>query len=199
MIIDHDILEVGNLVRHTLTGADLGQNKAAHVAARLRAAAPMAKVSTFEKPLPQGDALETLLEQFDVVLDCTGDDEVVRRLGDAWWSIPRLFLSASLGFAACRLFLFEARGCCFPVDDFLGDVEPWLARERADWSAAGETLEGAGCWSPLFPARSDDVWLAAVATVKHLERAMDGEPRSGLHVLEQRGENGIGFQVAAEE
>jgi hypothetical protein len=51
----------------------------------------------------------------------------------------------------------------------------------------------------LFPARSDDVWLAAVATVKHLERAMGGGPPTGFLVLEQRDETGVGFQVAAEE
>lgn len=199
LIIDHDLLEIGNLVRHTLTGGDLGKNKAARVAARLQGAAPMAKVSAVEKQLPQGEALRSLLERFDVVIDCTGEDEVLRRLAGAWWSMPRLFLSASMGFAAHRLFLFEARGCSFPVDGFLAEVAPWIEGERSDWSAAGETLEGAGCWSPLFPARSDDVWLAAVATVKHLERSMDGEPQVGLTVLEQLGGPGVGFQIAAEE
>ena len=199
LIIDPDFLEVGNLVRHTLTGGDLGKNKAARVAARLQGAAPMAKISASEKQLPQGDALHAVLGRFDVVLDCTGEDEVVRRLGDAWWSIPRLFLSASLGFAARRLFLFEARGCSFPVDGFLAGVAPWIEEERSEWSAAGETLEGAGCWSPLFPARSDDVWLAAVSTMKHLERSMNSNPQVGLTVLEQLSGSGVGFQIAAEE
>jgi hypothetical protein len=98
----------------------------------------MAKVSSFDKPLPRGDVLQALLEPFDIVLDCTGDDNVLGLLGATWWSIPRLFLSASLGFAA-------------------------------------------------------------VAIVKQLERTMAGDLRPGLHVLEQRNDDGVGFHVAAAE
>jgi molybdopterin/thiamine biosynthesis adenylyltransferase len=185
LIIDHDNLEIGNLVRHTLTGSDLGCNKATATTARLQGVAPMSRITSHAGRLPSGDALQTLLEPFDVVLDCTGEDDVLRHLGSAWWSLPRHFLSASLGFAAIRLFLFEAQACCFPFEEFVGAVQPWLAKERSLWTAMGETLEGAGCWSPLFPARSDDVWLAAVTTVKYLERSIKGSVCEGLRVLEQ--------------
>ncbi|MGQ7244864.1 ThiF family adenylyltransferase [Salinicola sp. V024] len=196
IIIDHDALEAGNLVRHTLTGEALGHNKAKALAERLQAAAPMSQVNSLATPLPQGHALQTLLEPFDVVLDCTGDDDVLRRLDVAWWPVPRRFLSASLGFSAARLFLFRAHASRFPLEEFTDAVEPWLEEERSKWTAAGETLEGAGCWSPLFPARSDDVWLAAVATVKYLERSEMGMVPGGLRVLEQRFDEGLaGYQV----
>ena len=97
-----------------------------------------------------------------------------------------------------KTLLLEAGSCSFPVDDFLSEIVPWVEEERSEWSVAGETLEGAGCWSPLFPARSDDVWLAAIATVKHLERSIDGTTQIGLTVLEQLGETGVGFQIAEE-
>jgi hypothetical protein len=191
LIVDHDDLEAGNLVRHTLTGANLGHNKATATVARLKCAAPMLRISCHAGWLPRGDALQELLEPFDIVLDCTGDDDVLRRLSATWWSIPRHFLSASVGFAANRLCLFGAHACSFPFEEFEASVRPWLAAERSQWSAAGETLEGAGCWSPLFPARSDDVWLAAVATVKYLERAEAGKVPDGLRVLEQRSDEGF--------
>ncbi|MBT8470689.1 MAG: ThiF family adenylyltransferase, partial [Deltaproteobacteria bacterium] len=195
LIVDDDDLEAGNLVRHTLTGADLGRNKATATAARLEGAAPMSRIISHATRLPRGDALRTLLEPFDVVLDCTGEDDVLRRLGAAWWSVPRHFLSASLGFDASRLFLFGAHACCFPFEEFECAVRPWLGEERSRWTAAGETLEGPGCWSPLFPARSDDVWLAAVATVKYLERAAKGKIPDGLRVLEQRSDEVVvGYQ-----
>ena len=195
LIVDHDELEAGNLVRHTLTGADLGRNKATAIAERLQGVAPMSHISSLAGWLPRGDSLQTLLEPFEIVADCTGDDDVLRRLGKAWWSIPRHFLSASLGFAANRLFLFGSHACSFPFEEFETAVRPWLAAERSQWSVAGETLEGAGCWSPLFPARSDDVWLAAVATVKYLERAREGKVPDGLRVLEQLSDEGFaGYQ-----
>ncbi|WP_200333222.1 ThiF family adenylyltransferase [Thiocystis violacea] len=196
LIVDHDDLEPGNLVRHTLVGADLGRNKATATAARLQGAAPMSSISAHAASLPCGDRLQKLLEPIDIVVDCTGEDEVLRRLGDAWWTIPRRFLSASLGFAAKRLFLFGAHACAFPFEEFAAAVKPWLAAERSQWSTAGETLEGAGCWSPLFPARCDDVWLGAVATVKYLESMVQGASANGLRVLEQSLDEGIaGYRV----
>lgn len=195
LIIDHDNLEAGNLVRHTLTGADLGRNKATATAERLQCAAPMSRISSRASCLPHGDDLQALLEPFDIVLDCTGDDDVLRHLGEAWWSIPRYFLSTSLGFAANRMFLFGAHACSFPFEEFEAAMRPWLVAERSQWTAVGETLEGAGCWSPLFPVRSDDVWLVAIATVKYLERVVGGKVSEGLSVLEQVSDEGIiGYQ-----
>lgn len=196
LIIDHDDLEAGNLVRHTLTGADLGLNKATATATRLQGTAPMSRISACAGSLPRGGGLHDLLEPFDIVLDCTGEDDILRRLGEAWWSIPRSFLSASLGFAAKRLFLFWAQVCSFPFEEFEAEMKPWLAAERSQWWSEGETLEGAGCWSPLFPARYDDVWLAAVAIVNYLERAVQEERSDGLRVFEQRSDEGItGYRI----
>jgi len=39
-------------------------------------------------------------------------------------------------------------------------------------------LEGAGCWSPLFPARHDDVVLAAATCAKELEALVAQRPRA---------------------
>ena len=185
LIIDHENLEAGNLVRHTLTGADLGRKKAEAIKERLQNCAPMSRISSQATCLPSGGTLQTLLEPFDIVLDCTADDSALHHLSEVWWSIPRYFLSSSMGFAANRLFLFGVHACTFPVDDFEDAIQPWLSMERLQWSAAGEKLEGAGCWSPLFPARSDDVWLAAVATIKYLERLVVDDFVDGLHVFEQ--------------
>ncbi|MFA5180588.1 MAG: ThiF family adenylyltransferase [Syntrophales bacterium] len=198
LIIDHDKLEAGNLVRHTLTGADLGRNKATATAERLQGAAPMSCIASHAAWLPRGDALQALLKPFEVVLDCTGDDDVLRLLGETWWPIPRFFLSSSLGVEANRLFLFGAHACSFPFEEFDAAIRPWLVAERSQWSATGETLEGTGCWSPLFPARSDDVWLAAVATVKYLERFVEEKVSDGLLVLEQRSEESLSGYHPAE-
>lgn len=199
LIIDPEELEVGNLVRHTLTGVSLGKNKAKCVAMRLRGVAPMASISANNKSLPQGETLRAALDRFDIIIDCTSEDDVIRRLGAIRWAMPRIFLSASLGFAARKLFFFQARGHSFPSSTFFRAIESWLEHERKDWIAAGETLEGAGCWSPLFPARSDDVWLAAVAVVKILERTIDDKNKDGLTVLKQTEEDGVGFQLLAQE
>ena len=195
LLIDRDVLEAGNLVRHTLTVGEIGHNKAEAVAERLRAASPMADVRAHPGPLPMGTKLQELLEPFQVVLDCTGDDVVLHSLAEAWWPVPRLFLSTSTGFAAHRLFIFVVSACTFPWGDFREQVRPWLDAEKKRWTEAGETLEGAGCWSPLFRARNDDIWLAAVTTLKLLERAVATGFEPGLHVFEQLDGPAAGFRL----
>jgi len=173
LLIDGDILEVGNLVRHSLDLGQLGKNKAVSVAERLRLAAPMAEVSAHGAFLPHApDEAQSLLDQVDIVIDCTAEDDVAKALAAAWWARPKLFVSASVGYKAERVFIFTAAGSRFPADAFFSEMSPWLSRERELWANDGDTLEGAGCWSPLFPARLDDLWLAAVATVKRVEAVM---------------------------
>ena len=33
--------------------------------------------------------------------------------------------------------------------------------------------DGMGCWHPTFPARSDDIWMAASIAVKDIEKYID--------------------------
>ena len=73
----------------------------------------------------------------------------------------------------------------------MAEISPWLTEERRRWAEGGESLEGAGCWSPLFPARLDELWLAAVATVKRIEAALVHRSFNGeLEVLEVQYDNG---------
>ncbi|MCW5830675.1 MAG: ThiF family adenylyltransferase, partial [Deltaproteobacteria bacterium] len=59
---------------------------------------------------------------------------------------------------------------------FTKNIQPWLEHEAATLAHCEEILEGAGCWSPLFPARCDDVTLAAATCVKELETLIDKRP-----------------------
>lgn len=105
----------------------------------------------------------------------------------AWWSIPRTFASFSLGFTGERLFAFGVSGNRFPHSDFASSVRPWIEHESKKWNDNGEVLEGAGCWSPMFPARYDDVVLTAAVCVKELETLVRTKPREPrLRVFAQR-------------
>ena len=51
---------------------------------------------------------------------------------------------------------------------------------------------GIGCWHPTFPARSDDVWLAAATAVKAIENYIITESEKTLSIVyEQKGNNGL--------
>lgn len=194
-LIDGDVLVAGNLVRHVLSVSSVGTKKAGAVAKRLREIAPAATVEAVEQYLPMDVQLvRDRLDDADIVIDCTGTDDVPLLLQQPYWSIPRRFISASFGYGAQRLFLFRSNGHRCPADTFASALSPWLDQERRIWSQAGERIEGPGCYSPLFPARVDAVMGGAVAVVRFLEETVDVSRDETELVVLQSSQYG-GFQI----
>ena len=91
LLVDDDRLSAGNLVRHTLTGRDIGRKKAKALADQLMSITPTGTVETHPESVPvQQTALEELLKDVNVVVDCTGSDDVLVSLAHGWWSLPRM-------------------------------------------------------------------------------------------------------------
>ena len=88
----------------------------------------------------------------------------------------------------------------FPQERFDTEVAPWLDDETARWAGSEELLEGAGCWSPLFPARQDDVVLAASICVKELETLTVQryrEPRFRVFEKQESDQGFLGFSLSS--
>jgi len=192
-LIDGEVLEAGNLARHVLTSTSVGFGKAGALAKRLREISPNARVSTVEHHLVDPQAVHDRLEDADMVIDCTATNDVPALLAETYWSVPRRFISASFGYAARHLFLFRSFGVKFPANEFFAAVEPWLVKERRVWAQAEERIEGAGCYSPLFPARADDIAAGAVAVVKFIEDTIEASNDEAELVVLQATRYG-GFQ-----
>lgn len=174
-IADSETLQLGNLVRHTLTGFNVGHNKAVAVAARLNASSLDAKVTAYQGKLSSQTLPELMAREPDIVLDTTGSDQVLSDL--AGWQRPTLFLSISLGLHARRIYAYAARGEGFPVEDFHSKIQRWLRQDHEDTKDLPQpATEGIGCWSPVFPARLDDIYLLAAAVVKWMEEVATQPP-----------------------
>jgi hypothetical protein len=184
-VLDGELLAIGNLCRHTLTMKDLLRPKATALAARLNQLSPHADVTAIDEMLSDDTELAKRLIGHDMVIDCTANDDVIEYLKRVPWGRSTVFLSASVGIQARRLFCFACRGDVFSADAFHATVAPWLLQERQQF--AGEPLprEGIGCWHPVFPARCDDVSLFASVTVKEIERAFLTAANPQLSVFEQ--------------
>ena len=186
-VIDDDSLEVGNLVRHTLTADEIGNSKAPSLAARLNGAAIHSSVKSISDHFPPRDpkCLEQILD-CDVVVDCTASDAVLESLSRQDWGRPVTFVSLSLGFGARRLFFFSALATRFPKDSFREKLDPWL-RSEIDSYDVELPRDGIGCWYPKMPARADDVWMMSSASVKLIESCLLDPPETPeLTVLEQQ-------------
>lgn len=177
-IIDGDTLEAGNLVRHTATLHNLGVAKAIALRDVLNAASPFAEVTATARALPRDpSAAEALLDTADLVLDATAADEVLATLAQLPGARPCRWSSLSLSRDAERLYCFTAVGATFPEAAFHAAHRPWRDDdairhpEPLPWA-------GAGCWSPVFPARVDDIVSLVGAAVRELERLTMDPPDS---------------------
>ena len=205
MVGDADLFKAGNLVRHTLGLEDLNKFKAEAVAKRLNSLSPFARVEWFNTKFPPSDAGRAVrMNEYDVVIDCTGDDELLYELSTFEWKGERTFFSASLSLGVRRVYCFSASGTTFPHADFRRLITPWLKRDVEENSKAELPREGVGCWHPVFPGRADDVWLLASAAVKHFEQTvLSPSADSRLVVFEQMMDDGGLFsgvrRIASEE
>ncbi|MDD2229036.1 MAG: ThiF family adenylyltransferase [Candidatus Cloacimonetes bacterium] len=171
LLIDNDVLSAGNVVRHTLTLNDIGKNKTEVLKAKLEAINPLVVVETLAAKLPENlTDLYDVINDYRLVVDCTGSDEVLMLLSKPKSSIPKYFASYSLGYRADRLYAYIESGFAFSGDSFEDSYRIWKEIEALEWQSDGETIEGAGCWSPLFPARYDDIVIAGSICVKLLEK-----------------------------
>jgi hypothetical protein len=187
LVIDGDTLVVGNLVRHTLTMNDLGRNKAEAVSVRLSGVSPNVQVDAIVGDFPpRNEPALARLQQAAVILDTTGSDAVIAALANYTWPEPKLIISASLSLGAKRMYIFSALADRFPSVEFHQEIGPLLKRDAEEWGELGLEWEGIGCWHPVFPARIDDIWLLASATIKEIEATVLKPPIGHeFYVIEQ--------------
>lgn len=184
-VLDFDVIHAGNLARHTLTLDDLSVPKASALANHLNRLSPHVDVNWIDAIFPavKGDSLLQIL-RCGIIIDCTGQDRALHALERFAWDRRRLFASFSVGFGARRVFCFGVKALGFPYETFQRCLEPYLQQELEDNGQRQLPREGVGCWHPFFPARSDDVWLAASVAVKCLaewSQEQPIQPRFGVY------------------
>jgi hypothetical protein len=184
-VLDGETLEAGNLVRHTLTVAEVGAPKATALAHRLNLANPHARVVGINEEFPGSAKGAVALAEAEIVIDCTGNDALLQQLHQHKWDGDRLFVSVSVGFFARRLFFFAARGASFPLEELTAAINPWLLYEREEIGDFEMPWAGTGCWNPVFPARASDFAMFGGVALRQLEATValtEGEHR--FHVTD---------------
>ena len=182
VVVDPDVLHIGNIVRHSLTATDVGEPKAVAVARRIEGCNPNATVRACVGSI--ADPPDDILANVDIVVDCTGEDDVLETLSRLVCDAPVVWVSASVGFAARRLYLFIAKSQSFPHVDFKNAVEPWLDEDRSAHDLDDFPWDAVGCWHPTFPADATDMQLLAVVAVKEIAAHLKRDTTS-LAVFEQ--------------
>lgn len=174
LIVDSDIFETGNLVRHTLGMISVGKRKAEALAAHLNQLSPHARAEGISENFPNhiSKGNKKKLTECDIIFDCSGADNVLRGLAEWEWNEDTIFFSISLGFGAERLYLVSGSS----GTDFMSLLEEAFGNElNLDKQMLAEAelpTEATGCWHPLFPARIDRIWALIAVIVGHIEKML---------------------------
>lgn len=196
-VVDHDVLVAGNLVRHRLTLDDLGRSKARQLADRLNALSPTASAEGLHVDLGPDSASAEKVARADVVIDTTGDDLVPLWLATDDQTSERIYVSASLSYAAEKLYFFIGRGIAFPMDDFEDQLKPWL--DQDEHPIEDFPLVATGCFDPVFPARVDDIELFAAIAARQIDsRLGQPVPAPTLMVYERHLDGTVGTAAVPE-
>ncbi|MFD3002642.1 ThiF family adenylyltransferase [Pontibacter toksunensis] len=174
-LVDPDLLEAGNLVRHPLNLPQLNRNKAVSVADGLNHANPSARVVGLAVSATSKDkALEDAVRAATLIIDATASDTVLRELPFLGITGYVPVISISLGLHAQRLFFYADSASCFDADAFYKWFNPYRVEEHL--AVLKEDMpRGIGCWHPLTPARLNRIVGLAGVAVELIEQVCEGQ------------------------
>ncbi|MGP8025076.1 MAG: ThiF family adenylyltransferase [Methanobacterium sp.] len=195
-IIDDDILEIGNLSRHCLKLKQLGCKKSKELARYLNEINPHVKAEGIDKKFKFTDEFVKILQDFDLIIDCTGEDFVLDEIEKFEFATDKIFVSVSIGIGAELLYLSLQKGKKIQLDNFREKVSAWIERDKIKLQDYDLPRDGVNCWSPTFPARYDDILQVSSASIKIIENFIRKHEQE-LDVVYQRfseDENFLGYQ-----
>jgi len=185
--IDDDIFHAGNLSRHILTMNSIRKPKAEELAKRLNTLSPSSNITYSNHSLQDTlDKESKIFENADLVVDATGDDEVISILSNHLSSTSKIFISLSIGLVAKRLFCYVSRNNNKDIEeDFRSKITPWIFLEKEENHSLILPRDGIGCWHPIFPSRLDDIGMMLGAVTKPIEQLLKSNSISNLIIVEK--------------
>ena len=193
-VVDSDIFEVGNLSRHVLNVGNIGELKELSLCNYLNSLNPHANIEVINDTLTIDEEFKTniALDKYDIIIDCTGENSVLDIFQKADFRKSHIIASISVGLGAKHLYMTIMSGSTFYFNSFYNLISPYIQSERDLFDDYNLPRNGIGCWHPTFPARSDDVWLAAATAVKAIENYIITKSKNTLSIVyEQRKNDGI--------
>lgn len=166
LIMDADILSVGNLCRHTLTIKDINHPKAKGLKKHLESINGHVRVDAYNEYLSYNNL--DVLKTCDVIIDCTAKDSVIDILSKI--KKEKFIVSISVGFKAERLYFVYYKGKDFNETIFSQHILELIQKDRKEMNIEKLPWDGIGCWNPVFPAFDYDIYIAVSMAVEILTK-----------------------------
>ena len=179
-VCDGDLVEQGNLARHTLGIWDVGTGKAVALATRLQSISAHVEVAAIQSLFPDftEEQMDTV-SNCDLIVDCTAEESTLYAIEEYAWAETAYAVSMSFGWHVRRLYVVGSPCAEFTRDGIIDLLHPFVQQDLASRSTQEVAREGPGCWHPVFPGRADDVWMMAAIATKELERLVT-HPAGGI-------------------
>ena len=171
VIVDDDILEIGNLTRHTLSIDDVNQNKAKALCRHLANINPNVKTKSIEKKIRDVNDIQGFKE-YDLIIDCSASSSVLKAFSRMEWDRDIFMASVSLSIGAKYFFISLQKGKHFEFKDFIDTINSYT-KEDEEFDPNLFPRDGVGCWHPAFPARMDDVVSGVALSIKAIQHFIE--------------------------
>ncbi|MBE5062996.1 ThiF family adenylyltransferase [Lachnospiraceae bacterium DSM 108991] len=194
-LMDDDILNAGNIVRHSLEYGDIDCKKTNALKRHLSSINCHAKIYELQSRLEANNA--SVMNEYSVIIDCTGNDEVLQLLNER--KKAAIVCSVSVGYRANNVYFGYHKGFGFPIKKYVDKFRDYIKKDSEDMEGEKIPWEGIGCWNPVFPACSIDMVMASTMAVKLLTKLIDSncaEDKMILFQWKEKGNEGIGFYDA---
>lgn len=194
-LFDYDIIQMGNLCRHTLSGEDLNYSKSIALRKKLLSINPFANIQAFYSSIPLNSKFtneKEAIKKSDLLLECTTDDFAFEWLNKFVSTKNKRLISMFFNFHTDILTLLVSGTniSCIDIFNYLkmavknGDTKIDSNEYFNYPSKYEQIIEGIGCWHATFPGLYMHINLLVSAALDIINDHVDNE--KGLAVIIKR-------------
>lgn len=195
-IIDSDSFIAGNLCRHVLTIGDISKSKSIALKEHLNIVNPHARVEAINDDF--GEDRIAALNRYDVILDCSANADVLKLISKLNLKQNIKFISLSFGYNANQLYITSEQINSFSYEKYVNLFKDAILKENKEIPFEDFPWEGIGCWSPVFPAKTSDLMLAASTAVGIIADIFEKGITEDINLIYQKRFDENGFLIGYE-
>ncbi len=192
-IIDGDKLQIGNLSRHVLSIEDIGKRKAKAVAEKLAQNSPSIKIEFKEDYLNKHNI--SLLDDCDVIVDCTGNNDVVELLSEYEFATPKHIYIGAFTYGAKGFSFYKQYAKKLNSNLFFEKTSEFYNKNLKEVKEGDLIMEGIGCYHPVFPALDSDVNLWTSIFVKEIFKDLSKPALGIMKAFEQSATGAVEIKI----
>ena len=165
-LADGDSFQSGNIARHNLTLENLSKKKVIALSERLSFCNPNTIINYIDYDIGNNRFEKVDLNKYDIIIDCTGSDELIRYIDRYEFKNNSKFISISVSKGAKRLYLYSCISNNISYEKFIKELNKYQLNEIENIDTV---REGVGCWHPVFPAKGYEMNLMSSIAIEYIE------------------------------